>query len=382
MKKIIFFHPSSDLYGSDKILIYVMKNYEGFHKTLILKSNGPLVDLIREEIPEVEIKIFPFLPIIARNHLNFKGILNFLVSIFIFFIKTKSIRNDENDVIYLNTLAVLPMLFYFTKTKKITHIHEILNNRRFIHRMINKIAIVKSDLLICVSKAVKSNMELASISNREKIKLVYNGISFDENLNSAPTPFIIDKNKINFCLIGRIKPSHKGHNLLVDAISELSVTSLNNSHFYFVGSTVKGQENILDDLKSKIHELNLENNITILSFVKNIDIIYKNIDVAIVPSVFDDPFPTTVLEAMFFCKPVIGTNVGGIPEMISDKETGFIVKRDCSKELSQKIYYFIQNQNKIEEFGKLGRIKFNSNFSKKSFDKNYRNLLNKYIFNF
>ena len=84
MKKIIFFHPSSDLYGSDKILIYVMKNYEGFHKTLILKSNGPLVDLIREEIPEVEIKIFPSLPIIARNHLNFKGILNFLVSIFIF----------------------------------------------------------------------------------------------------------------------------------------------------------------------------------------------------------------------------------------------------------------------------------------------------------
>ena len=166
------------------------------------------------------------------------------------------------------------MLFYFTKTKKITHIHEILNNRRIIHRIINKIAIVKSDLLICVSKAVKSNMELASISNREKIKLVYNGISFDQNLNSAPTPFIIDKNKINFCLIGRIKPSHKGHNLLVDAISELSVTSLNNSHFYLLEALL-GPENILDDLKSKIHELNLENNITILSFVKNIDIIYK-----------------------------------------------------------------------------------------------------------
>ena len=51
MKKIVFFHPSSELYGADKILIYVMRNYTDYERVLILRSYGPLVDLVKDELP-------------------------------------------------------------------------------------------------------------------------------------------------------------------------------------------------------------------------------------------------------------------------------------------------------------------------------------------
>tara|TARA_B110000908_G_C10241933_1_gene446577 strand:- start:79 stop:1227 length:1149 start_codon:yes stop_codon:yes gene_type:complete len=377
MKKICFIHPSSELYGADKILIYVMKNYFDYQKVLILRSEGPLVALVQKELPDVDIRIIPSLPIIAKKNLKLSGVFKFLLSLFTFPSKIKDIRKENPDIVYLNTLAVLPMLFYFSSSvKKVIHIHEILKNDNFLHRSINKIALIKSDILICVSKAVKNNMEFGSGLKKDKLKLINNGISFKKNIHDN-LPFNIDKTKTNFVLIGRIKPSHKGQNLLIEAISKLNKAILENAHFFFVGSTVTGQEYMLDEVKNYIKILNLNKIITIIPFVENIEIVYKNIDVVIVPSVFDDPFPTTVLEGMFFSKPIIGTNVGGIPEMIEDEITGFISERDSITDLSNKIKYFIEFPGKIIEMGKKGNNRFMLYYSEKSFNERYRRMIEK-----
>ena len=377
MKKICFIHPSSELYGADKILIYVMKNYFDYQKVLILRSEGPLVALVQKELPDVDIRIIPSLPIIAKKYLKLSGVFKFLFSLFTFPSKIKEIRKENLDIIYLNTLAVLPMLFYFSSSvKKVIHIHEILKNDNFLHRAINKIALIKSDILICVSKAVKNNMEFGSGLKKDKLKLINNGISFKKNIQENLS-FNIDKTKTNFALIGRIKPSHKGQNLLIGAISKLNQTILDNAHFFFVGSTVSGEEYMLDEVKNYIDKLNLNNRITIVPFFENIELVYKKIDVVIVPSVFDDPFPTTVLEGMFFSKPIIGTNVGGIPEMIEDEITGFISDRDSVTDLSNKIKYFIEFPEKIVEMGKKGNNRFMLHYSEKSFNERYRTMIEK-----
>lgn len=53
---------------------------------------------------------------------------------------------------------------------------------------------------------------------------------------------------------------------------------------------------------------------------------YSQVDVLVVPSLWEDTFPTVILEAMQYGVPVIGSNRGGIPEMIRDGETGIIVE--------------------------------------------------------
>ena len=273
------------------------------------------------------------------------------------------------------------MLFYFSSNvKKVVHVHEILKNENLLNRIINILAVKYSDFLICVSKAVKENLEYAYRTKKNKLILINNGISFKTNNNDI-TLKNFDKNKINFALIGRIKPSHKGQILLIDAISKLGKSYLESAHFFMVGSTVIGQEYMLDDVKKLIDFHKLNDFITIVPFVENISSVYKKIDVVIVPSVFDDPFPTTVLEAMFFSIPVIGTNVGGIPEMIQNYKTGIISKKDCPIDLSMNIKFFMDNQQKIAEYGKNGFERFSIYFSKKSFDIRYSKMINEYLIN-
>lgn len=379
-KSIIFFHPSSELYGADKILTYIMKCYPDYKKTVILKSQGPLIDLLLKEFTDVKIEIIPTLPVIAKKNLKVKGIISFLFSLLIFKKSIRHLYKENPSIIYLNTLATIPVLFYFKNRKKVIHVHEILSNNNLLNKTINKVALKHADHIICVSNAVLHNFKLNNTKFNDKLQLVQNGINFNK-IENTTKDFIpeIDRNKINFALIGRIKPSHKGQLLLLKAISMLPYEYVSKSHFYLIGSPVPGQEYMLDDVVEEITKLCLQNHVTIISFIKDIENIYKEMDVIIVPSTFDDPFPTTVLEGMFFSKPIIGTRVGGIPEMIDDRISGFITNRDDSEDLSKKIIFFIDNPSEIKRMGENGRLRFNNNFSEESFYDKYSKIIKNII---
>ena len=128
MSSIVFFHPSSELYGADKILTYVLRAHSEFSsKILILPSNGPLVDLLHHQFPDLQIIIEPRMPIVARKNLHPLGILRLIRDLCCFYRLYYIAR--ESDVLYFNTLAVLPVLFFFrTDSIKVLHVHEILDN--------------------------------------------------------------------------------------------------------------------------------------------------------------------------------------------------------------------------------------------------------------
>ena len=62
-------------------------------------------------------------------------------------------------------------------------------------------------------------------------------------------------------------------------------------------------------------------------------------------------------------KPVIATSVGGIPELMKDKETGFLVKKDNPKELAEKISILVNDTKKSENMGKKGKDFVIKNFN-------------------
>ena len=201
MRKVCFIHPSSELYGADKILVNVMKNYPDFHKVLILKFDGPLISLVKKEIPDVEIFVIPSLPILAKKFLKPNEILSFIWSSFTFRFKLKKIFKNNFDIVYLNTLAVLPLLFYFSSNvKKVVHVHEILKNENILNRIINILAVKYSDFLICVSKAVKENLEYAYRTKKNKLILINNGISFKTNNNDITLKNFDKNHHSKFCI--------------------------------------------------------------------------------------------------------------------------------------------------------------------------------------
>ncbi len=76
-----------------------------------------------------------------------------------------------------------------------------------------------------------------------------------------------------------------------------------------------------------------------------------------------DMSPLTLQEAQLMEKPVIATNVGGIPELLENKKSGFLVEKDNSEDLIKKISYILENQKESKQMGKSGRKFVETNFS-------------------
>ncbi|MDC0153532.1 glycosyltransferase family 4 protein [Nitrosopumilus sp.] len=93
-----------------------------------------------------------------------------------------------------------------------------------------------------------------------------------------------------------------------------------------------------------------------------------------------DMSPLTLLEAQLMKKPVIATNVGGIPELMVDKKTGFLIKKGNPEELISKIEELLNDPKKIEVMGIEGRKFVENNFSWKiitqKFIDNLKKILN------
>ena len=81
---------------------------------------------------------------------------------------------------------------------------------------------------------------------------------------------------------------------------------------------------------------------------------YAMSDIVVVPSL-QEAFGLVVAEAMASGKPVIGSNVGGIPDQIIDGYNGFLVQPRKPKEIAEKILWLINNPEEARRMGMNGR---------------------------
>ena len=73
--------------------------------------------------------------------------------------------------------------------------------------------------------------------------------------------------------------------------------------------------------------------------------------------------PLTLQEAQLMKKPVVATKVGGIPELMKDNETGFLVEKGNAEELIEKLSLLINDKEKRENMGNSGKKFVEENFS-------------------
>ncbi len=76
-----------------------------------------------------------------------------------------------------------------------------------------------------------------------------------------------------------------------------------------------------------------------------------------------DMSPLTLQEAQLMEKPVIATNVGGIPELMKDGETGFLIKKDSPEELFEKLSMLLNNLEEAKKMGGKGKEFVKNNFN-------------------
>lgn len=130
------------------------------------------------------------------------------------------------------------------------------------------------------------------------------------------------------------------------------------------------------DLQHLIRSEKLEN-VELIGYNANkalIELIKGSI-CTIIPSEWYENCPFSVLESFALGKPVIGANIGGIPELIDDGVDGFLFEPGDVAGLAYRIQYMIKNKNKAKMMGKIGRRKIERKYSA---DQHYGDLLGLY----
>lgn len=124
-----------------------------------------------------------------------------------------------------------------------------------------------------------------------------------------------------------------------------------------------------DTLIQGVKELGLKNSVAFLGVISNEELhsYYNSADVFVLPSINKDgkteALGVVLLEAMASGCPVIGTNVGGIPDIIIDGETGFLVPEQDPGMLAERILQILSDENLREQFRQNGLIRVREKFS-------------------
>jgi glycosyltransferase involved in cell wall biosynthesis len=95
----------------------------------------------------------------------------------------------------------------------------------------------------------------------------------------------------------------------------------------------------------------------------------------VLPS-FSEGLGRVLMEAMALGKPVIGSNVGGIPDLIKDNKNGFLIQPDTIFELVEKLRILLGNRELAIKMGKEGRAFVQKNFSNQKYIESYISMIN------
>lgn len=157
----------------------------------------------------------------------------------------------------------------------------------------------------------------------------------------------------------------KGIKTLMDAVKGLNIKL-----------KVLGDGPLKNELINKAKSQGI-NNVEFLGF-KKYDELKKEVRsamFAVQPSYWYENNPMSVLEAFAMGKPVIGSRIGGIPELVRDNETGFTFEPWNSKDLGKKIEYLASNKDMIISMGKNARALVENEYDSK---RHYEGLISIY----
>jgi len=173
--------------------------------------------------------------------------------------------------------------------------------------------------------------------------------------------------QIKFGFVGQLSPN-KGIEFLLKKFSKMNLKNV-KLYVFGKGTAKEYENNLVTRYKS--------DNIHFMGFKKREEI-YTSLNILIIPSLWEEPFGRIIPEAYSYGIPVIGSNRGGIPELIKEGKTGFIFDPDKEEDLEEKIRKFIAQPDLIPSFSK-NCLNFSKGFTENKIVRKYIFLYRKMI---
>ena len=176
-------------------------------------------------------------------------------------------------------------------------------------------------------------------------------------------------------VIGRID-QQKGQMELLKAFRNIS-EKFGSTHLMIVGEPTIGepdQERYFQHLKSAVKKTKLEKRVHFRGFQKDTRKLFANFDLFVLPS-HEETFGFVVVESMASGTPVLGTNAGGVPEILEHGRCGFLCEPKSSTSLTEKLDYILSNKEEREEKAQLALERARNVFDREAVYQNFMEIL-------
>jgi glycosyltransferase involved in cell wall biosynthesis len=176
--------------------------------------------------------------------------------------------------------------------------------------------------------------------------------------------------RFNIGCVARLEPE-KGVEFLIQSVKIIQ------EFIPFVRLIIVGEGSERKKLVWLSERLGLKEAIQWVGYQREVDKWYSYFDALVLPSVRRESFGITLVEAMASGIPVVGTRLGGIPEIIEHQRTGLLAKPGDSQDMADQLIYLFNHRAESRETVERARQKVETMFSQERMVRDYYLLLRK-----
>lgn len=209
---------------------------------------------------------------------------------------------------------------------------------------------------------------------KKDIVVIYNGLPEKKTLTDVQKNenLYLDKTACNIGMIGNFQ-SNKGQLYLLEAFKKLKELFNSDVVLSIIGNVY--EPDFFEQCKEFITRNDLTSCVKIYHNIYNAAEYCNLFDFMVVPSLWDESFGLTACEAMIASKPCIVTTTGGLPEVITDSQDGFVVPIDDSDLFAKKMCALCQNKEMRVKMGLTARAHYEDKFSLEKMMQKYAAIL-------
>jgi glycosyltransferase involved in cell wall biosynthesis/folate-dependent phosphoribosylglycinamide formyltransferase PurN len=227
--------------------------------------------------------------------------------------------------------------------------------------LVEKICASMCDKIITLTDKCKAEHINLRIAWPEKFVTIHSGIRLERFLSRS---FEADRIRAELNIpagrkiagtVARLEPV-KGIEYLIDSMKDV-LSAMSDVHFLIVGDGSQRKY-----LQRKARELGIEENVTFTGIREDVPRLISIMDLFVLPSL-NEGMGRVLVEAGMMAKPVVATNVSGIPELIDHTQTGLLVEPANAKQLAEGIVELLTNPQKARYMGENAKLRMRDNYS-------------------